>query len=272
MRSVADPHFWRWLAHFSRSTLLTRAEANEEAGKQLLDFTVFAVEAIVADMQAQGGQLARAASLSDTGQLNLSFGSMSGAYNHQNEAEPAEWLDRDAVFKLEPWLASSAVAERISGAKHQPAVRRGICAAFARALADNMVATSNVVISSDTRVLGFRRRGGVVSEVITSQGRLAVDPGTAVVVAAGSHSPCLLRRLGLWGVLRVLARLPAVAPSFHRPLHSAPLPAQGLHGACRHPQPAERRAAAGADCGRRFCVCVPISRGWRAALLVDGRV
>lgn len=101
-----------------------------------------------------------------------------------------ETLDVGGVVALEPSLAP--IRDQIAGGVRFPKDRFGDAAKFTRALAD--VATARgVTFEYGVTVEGFTRSGGLVTAVKTSVGVYDAD---AVVLAAGSYSPRLTRKLG----------------------------------------------------------------------------
>ncbi len=102
----------------------------------------------------------------------------------------ARVLDRGGLAALEPALA--AVADRLAGGLHFPRDESG----DARLWCERMAVALRVAGGEcrwNTPVLGFDRDGARIAGVRTGTGTLPAD---AVVVAAGSYSPALVRVLG----------------------------------------------------------------------------
>ncbi len=101
-----------------------------------------------------------------------------------------EVLDADGVVAAEPALAP--IADKLAGGVRFPQDRFGDAAKFSRGLA-RAAEARGAVFKYGVSVEGFTRRGKAVSGVETSTGRHEAD---AVVLAAGSYSPKLARKLG----------------------------------------------------------------------------
>jgi D-amino-acid dehydrogenase len=104
---------------------------------------------------------------------------------------PFEVLDADGAIRAEPALAR--VRGKFVGALRLPDDETGDCAMFTQRLAA-MAADAGVAFRFGTRIDGIEVAGDRVEGVRTSAGRLVAD---ACVVALGSHSPLLVRPLGI---------------------------------------------------------------------------
>lgn len=104
---------------------------------------------------------------------------------------PFELLDREGCLAAEPGLRGAA--DRIAGGLRLPGDETGDCLAFTTVLADKARALG-VDFRFGVDIRRLVRSGGRIEAVETSQGLLHAD---AFVVALGSHSPMLVRPLGL---------------------------------------------------------------------------
>lgn len=102
-----------------------------------------------------------------------------------------EILDVAGCIAAEPALA--LVRDGLVGGLRMPGDETGDAHLFTQRLADLAVA-AGAVFRSGTVVQGIATEAGRVSGVITAGGTIAAD---AVVVAAGSYTPALLRPLGV---------------------------------------------------------------------------
>ena len=104
---------------------------------------------------------------------------------------PFEVLDAAGCLAAEPGLA--AARGEIAGGLRLPGDETGDCFKFTTALADH-AAAAGVEFRYGVTVDRLLHDGGRVRGVVTPEGELAAD---AVVVALGSHSPALVKPLGL---------------------------------------------------------------------------
>ncbi|MDN5785628.1 MAG: D-amino acid dehydrogenase [Pseudorhodobacter sp.] len=104
---------------------------------------------------------------------------------------PFEVLDRAGCIAAEPGLAKAA--DRIMGGLRLPGDETGDCFMFTNALADKARALG-VTFKTGVQIKRLNKEAGRITSVETSEGMLSAD---AFVVAMGSHSPELVRSLGL---------------------------------------------------------------------------
>jgi D-amino-acid dehydrogenase len=102
-----------------------------------------------------------------------------------------EVLDTDACIAAEPGLA--AARDKIAGGLRLPNDETGDCFKFTNALAD-LAAARGVTFRYNTDIRGLAREGGRIVAVDTAEGPVTAD---AFVVALGSHSPQMVKPLGL---------------------------------------------------------------------------
>ena len=104
---------------------------------------------------------------------------------------PFEVLDRAGCVAAEPGLAGSA--HLIAGGLRLPGDETGDCYKFTNRLA-RMAAAAGVAFLWDVDIQAIEADGDRIAAVRTGGGRLTAD---RYVVAMGSHSPALVRGLGL---------------------------------------------------------------------------
>jgi D-amino-acid dehydrogenase len=104
---------------------------------------------------------------------------------------PFEVLDRAGFCKVEPALQRTQ--EKFVGALLLPGDETGDCFKFTQTLAD-MAKPLGVKFHFNTTIAGVDKSGGQISGVRTSAGTLTAD---RYLVALGSHSPGVLRPLGI---------------------------------------------------------------------------
>jgi D-amino-acid dehydrogenase len=104
---------------------------------------------------------------------------------------PFEVLDRAGFCKVEPALRRTQ--EKFVGALLLPGDETGDCFKFTQSLAE-MAKTLGVKFHFNTTIAGIDSAGGQISGVRTSAGTLTAE---RYLVAMGSHSPGVLRPLGI---------------------------------------------------------------------------
>ncbi len=104
---------------------------------------------------------------------------------------PFEILDREGFVRVEPALALTK--EKFVGALRLPNDETGDCFKFSNRLA-TMAAELGAKFRFNTRIDGLQVGGGRITGVFTDAGLLTAD---RVVLALGSHSPQLLKPVGV---------------------------------------------------------------------------
>ena len=109
----------------------------------------------------------------------------------REQGVPCEVLDRAGCIAAEPGLAASDVP--FVGGLRLPHDETGDCFLFTNALA-KLAAERGVVFHTDTQIHSVTTEGGRATGALTSKGQMCAD---LVVLALGSHSPQMVRSLGL---------------------------------------------------------------------------
>ena len=109
----------------------------------------------------------------------------------QKYGVPYELLDVDGCVRVEPALG--LVREKIAGGLRLPGDETGDCFKFTNALAA-VCRQHGVEFRNGTRIDGLRTEGGKITGVVTDKGTVT---GDIYVMALGSYSPLLLRRIGI---------------------------------------------------------------------------
>jgi len=185
-----DPAMWRWGAMMlvnctqkayalNKSRMVPIAEYSRDCLKALRAET-----AIAYDDRAQGTlQLFRTQKQLDSIGDDVAVLKQYGV--------PFEVLDREGFCKVEPAL--KLTQEKFVGALRLPNDETGDCFKFSNRLAE-MAAALGVKFRWNTRIEALQVGGGAITGVHTDAGLLKADK---VVLALGSHSPLLLKPVGI---------------------------------------------------------------------------
>lgn len=190
LRMGALPHMWRWGAAFLRNCTATAHRRNALANLQL------ALESVAAmgemrEATKVGYDYATNAILKiypTKEQLDHAAATFRALAPHGLESEV--W-DRQTCLSREPALAPSA--HLVAGGLFFPQDEIGDCNKFSQGVA-GWCQARGVVFHYGTEVHGLDIAQGKVVAVRSSAGRMPAD---AVVVALGSHSPLLLKPVGV---------------------------------------------------------------------------
>jgi len=187
---LLDPAMWRWGAMMlanctarayalNKSRMVPIAEYSRDCMKLLRADT-----GIAYDDRAQGTlQLFRTQAQLD--------GIASDVEVLKQYGVPFEVLDRDGFCAVEPALRTTQ--HKFVGALRLPNDETGDCFKFSNRLAE-MAAARGVKLRWNTRIEGLQVGGGRITGVFTDAGVLQADK---VVLALGSHSPKLLKPVGI---------------------------------------------------------------------------
>lgn len=209
--TFTDPHFLRWLADFWYSAAFVSDEKQKYFQGDLLSFTNWAIDDIMILMEKEN--LTDKVGLVQTGALQLFYDDDSFATAKQkleqsptSTGEVTVMLSKEEVLALEPCLARSG-AERtkegsddIVGGALQSFAASGSCLAYTNGMIKVLSEKhrDRFRVERGVSVVDFDVELGRITQVHTSRGTLNVPAGAEVVVAAGSWTPLILRKLGLF--------------------------------------------------------------------------
>ncbi|CAE6819749.1 D-amino acid dehydrogenase 1 [Paraburkholderia aspalathi] len=109
----------------------------------------------------------------------------------ESDGQIIKVLSRDQVIALDPSLAPAR--DKIAGAIHCPTDETGDPAKFTRALAKKVIERGGTILTATT-ISGFETSGDDLIGVQTDKGILK---GDAYVLALGTYSPLLARKIGI---------------------------------------------------------------------------
>jgi D-amino-acid dehydrogenase len=190
LRYRALRQMWKWGLAFLRNCAESRFRRNTLANLRFGHYSLDALHEITADValdydrSARGVlKIYRSRHAFDAAVRACELFAENGlSYRALTPAQSAEF---------EPALAPTV--SRLVGALHFPTDEVGDCRKFTQGLAAHL-ARQGVDVRYGLKVTGFSVNAGAVAAVETDQGSLRAD---AVVVAAGSFTPLLLRPLGI---------------------------------------------------------------------------
>lgn len=190
IRPSLDPAMWIWVARMLRNCTHHRYALNKGRMVRLAEYSCDVLRnlrketGITYDERSRGTlQLFRTqAQLDGVGADIDVLKSYGVAY---------ELLDRDGCIRAEPALAT--VREKFVGGLRLPGDETGDCRIFTERLAALAVA-QGVTFHYSTEVSDIATAASEITSVRTSRGELSAD---VYVMALGSYSPLLLRRIGI---------------------------------------------------------------------------
>jgi D-amino-acid dehydrogenase len=190
IRPNLDPAMWIWVARMLRNCTHHRYALNKGRMVRLAEYSCDVLRhlrketGITYDERSRGTlQLFRTqAQLDGVGSDIDVLKSYGVAY---------ELLDRDGCIRAEPALA--AVREKFVGGLRLPGDETGDCRMFTERLAA-LAVEQGVTFHYSTEVSNITTAAGEITSVRTSTGELSAD---VYVMALGSYSPLMLRRIGI---------------------------------------------------------------------------
>jgi D-amino-acid dehydrogenase len=190
IRPKPDPAMWIWMARMLRNCTSARYALNKSRMVRLAEYS----RNVLRDLRAETGIAYDERSLG-TLQLFRTQSQVDGTAGDiavlKQYGVPFELLDRDGCVRVEPALAS--VRQKIAGGLHLPGDETGDCKLFSERLA-SLAEALGVSFRFGIGIKGLATEAGRISSVMTDQGSLTAD---AYVVALGSYSPLLLKRIGI---------------------------------------------------------------------------
>jgi D-amino-acid dehydrogenase len=181
---------WIWMARMLRNCTAARYTLNKSRMVRLAEYS----RNVLRDLRAETG-IAYDERTLGTLQLFRTQSQFDGTAGDiavlKQYGVPFELLNRDGCIRVEPALAG--VRAKIAGGLHLPGDETGDCKLFSERLA-TLAATLGVDFRYGIGIKGLATEAGRISSVMTDQGSLSAD---AYVVALGSYSPLLLKRIGI---------------------------------------------------------------------------
>ena len=190
LRPTLDIAMLRWLLAMLRNCTEARYALNKSRMVRLAEFSRDELMALRKDLGIEYDHRSLG-----TLQLFRTARQMDGSAKDMDVLRsygvPFENLDREGCVRAEPGLANSS--DRIEGGLRLPNDETGDCHLFTTRLAEHLARTG-VEFRYDTSILALEASGGAIDRVRTDQGVLR---GDAYLLALGSHSPKLMRPLGV---------------------------------------------------------------------------
>ena len=189
LRPSAIPRMWRWGLGFTRNCTPARYRRNTLANLRLALHSLEAFAEVRADTSLSYDH--------GTGSLMIfddrkAYDRARAMFDPLTEFGLAhEPLDSAGCVAVEPALG--AIADQLAGGLRFACDEVGDCRAFTLGVAERC-AELGVAFHYDTTIAGLEVRGGEVVAAATDRGPIA---GERFVVALGSYTPLLLRRLGI---------------------------------------------------------------------------
>ncbi len=186
----ADPRMWIWCLKFLRNCNAESARRNTTRKLALCRYSQQELQALTAETgldydRQEGGLL----------YIHRNPASLEAAIRNmailKENGLPLEVIDPAACARIEPAL--EAALGKIAGGIYCPTDESGDCHLFTLRLAERCTAMG-VTFRFGTEATGFVASDAAVEQVVTDRGTIA---GDLFVLALGSYSPILGRKLGL---------------------------------------------------------------------------
>jgi D-amino-acid dehydrogenase len=185
-----DPRLYSWSWRFYRECTAEKARRNTLLKHRLAAYSQRVLDRVVADEAIAYDRLARGILY-----LHRSPRALEAGVEHmkllESDGQRIEVLDRRGVLALDPALATGR--GEIAGGIYCPTDETGDPAKFTRALAEKIIARGGEIRTGVT-ITGLETAGDRVIKVRTDESAVV---GDVYVLALGSESPLLARRVGL---------------------------------------------------------------------------
>jgi D-amino-acid dehydrogenase len=190
IRPKLDPAMWTWMLRMLRNCTSARYALNKGRMVRLAEYS----RDVLGELRRETG-IAYDERALGTLQLFRTKAQLDGAADDiailKQYGVAFELLDPDGCIRAEPALAG--VREKIAGGLRLPGDETGDCKMFTERLAA-LATALGVSFRYGVSIAGLATEAGRVASVATSKGSFLAD---AYVVALGSYSPLLLRRVGI---------------------------------------------------------------------------
>src|SRR5260370_42041193 len=186
----SDPRLYSWSWLFLMECTPAKARRNTLLKHRLAAYSQTILKQVVAEEAIEYDRNDRGILYFHRGQQALDAG-VAQMTLLESDGQVIKVLDRDGVLALDPSLSSAK--SKIVGGIYCPTDETGDPAKFTRALADKIVARGGAIRTGAT-ITQIENSGDRVSRVMTDKGDFR---GDVYVLALGSHSPILGRRIGI---------------------------------------------------------------------------
>ena len=186
----ADPRMWSWCLKFLRNCTAERARANTLRKLKLCVYSQQVLQNLVTETGIEYDGVRKGLLYVYRDQASLERG-VANMEILRSAGQRMDILDSDGVARVEPVFEASR--SLIAGGLYCPDDEQGDARLFTLALVERLK-QQGVAFRFGVTVTGFVTEGDQVKVVLTDKGRIAAD---AVVLALGSYSPLLGRKLGL---------------------------------------------------------------------------
>ena len=208
--TLTDPHYLRWFMGFSYNSAMVAEKKQRFYQGQMLNFTNWAIDDIFSTIEKEG--ITGGVGLVKTGALQIFYDkSLYEKAIKKNQGPPSDGevtkiLSRDEVFELEPCLKNISDdghgngSDNIIGGSFQVTAASGSCLGFTSGIMKVLHSKHKRRFTAENNisVLDFDTVDGRISCLHTNRGTLNVPEGVDIVVAAGSWTPIILRKLHLY--------------------------------------------------------------------------
>jgi D-amino-acid dehydrogenase len=190
IKPMLDPAMWRWGLSMLRNCTEARYEINKRRMVRLAEYSRDCLKALRAETGIRYDERALG-----TLQLFRTQHQLDGTAQDIDVLEatgvPYQLLDRAGCVRCEPALA--AVQHKFVGGLRLPGDETGDCFKFTQALAE-LAEAAGARFRFGVAIEAIERDAGGITGVRTSAGAFKAE---RYVVALGSHSPAMLRPLGI---------------------------------------------------------------------------
>jgi len=186
----ADPRLYAWSWKFLMECTDAKARRNTLLKHRLAAYSQSVLKQVVADEAIEYDRSTRGIVYFYRGQQALD-GGVARMRLLESDGQEIRVLDRAGVVALDPGLAS--IGTNIAGGIYCPTDETGDPAKFTRALAAKVTSRGGA-IHTGAVIKGLETRGDKIARVLTDKGEFT---GDAYVLALGSYSPILARKIGV---------------------------------------------------------------------------
>ena len=190
LKLSADPRLWSWCMKFLRNCTSERARRNTLRKLKLCVYSQTALQELVAETGVEYDGIRKGLLYVYRDEASLERGIANMAILRE-AGQRMETLDRAGVAKVEPAFESSRAA--VAGGLYCPGDEQGDSNKFTCGLAERLK-QRGVEFRFSTTITGFETNRDKVEKVVTDKGAIAADN---IVIALGSYSPIVGRKLGL---------------------------------------------------------------------------
>uniref|UniRef100_A0A0G4FXE8 FAD dependent oxidoreductase domain-containing protein n=1 Tax=Chromera velia CCMP2878 TaxID=1169474 RepID=A0A0G4FXE8_9ALVE len=222
--TLCDLHFLRWFLTYTLHGMPFGYSVNRKSRfYENLKFTTWAIDEMIEVMKNETGggcDLENESGFEEGGAMKFLLSKWDYVDHlkmrcwdpYPDDERVSDVVDREELLQAAPWVKFMEDSQKVEGALVQPKAAYANCHWFGEGLARACEKRLGIEFKYNCCVTGWSVQDGRVKGLETSSGSISLQEGDTVVVAAGSWTPLILRKAGVYVPIYPLKGYNVVVP------------------------------------------------------------